>query len=129
MNPCIDAILVAVADPAQIASISHYSHDVRSTSIPLDVARRFPVNAETAEEVVAARPDIVLLGPHVAPGTQDRIRGLGIHIETVGVPVTIAESRDQVIQVATAVGHPERGRALVARIDAALAQARPADGA
>jgi len=128
LNPCIDAILVEVADPAQILSISHYSHDPSATSIPLAVARRFPANAETAEEVVALRPDLVLLGAHVAPATQRAIRDVGVTIESVGVPATIEESRQQVLQVARAVGHPERGKALLARIDAALAAARPGKG-
>lgn len=129
LNPCVDAILVAVADSGQILSISHYSHDPRASSMPVALARRFPANAETAEEVVALRPDLVLLGPHVAPATQDRIRGLRIRIETVGVPATIAESRDQILRIARAVGHEARGRALLARIDAALAAAAPPAGA
>jgi iron complex transport system substrate-binding protein len=126
LNPCVDAILVEVADPAQILSISHYSHDPRATSIPLAVARRFPANAESAEEVVALRPDLVLLGSHVAPATQRMIRDVGIRIERVDVPATIEESRQQVLQVARAVGHEARGKSLLARIDAALAAARPA---
>lgn len=128
MNPCIDAILVQVADPAQIVSISHYSHDPAATSTPLAVARRFPANDDTAEEVVALRPDLVLLGPHVAPATQAAIRSVGVRIESVGVPNSIAESRAQIVQIARAVGHVKRGRALVARIDAALAAARPPAG-
>jgi len=129
LNPCIDAILVQVADPEQILSISHYSHDPDASSIPVALARRFPANAETAEEVVALRPDLVLLGPHVASATQAAIRSVGIRIESVGVPATIAESRAQVLQVARAVGHAERGRALLTRIDAALAAAAPPAGA
>ena len=129
LNPCIDAILVAVADPAQIASISHYSHDPRASSVPLAIARRFPVNYETAEEVIAARPDLVLLGAHVAPATQRAIAGTGVRIESVGVPASIAESRAQIMQVARAVGHEARGAALVARVDAALAAAAPPPGA
>jgi len=129
LNPCIDAILVRVADPAQILSISHYSHDPRATSIPLDVARRFPANSETAEEVIALRPDLVLLGSHVAPATQRAIAGVGIRIEKADVPATIEQSRQQVLAVARAVGHEARGRALLAQIDAALARAAPGDGA
>ncbi len=128
LNPCIDAILIEVADPAQILSISHYSHDPRATSIPVAVARRFPANSETAEEVIALQPDLVLLGAHVAPATQRAIRDVGVRIESVGVPATIAESRDQILQVARAVGHEARGRVLLARIDAALADASPPAG-
>ena len=35
LNPCTDAILAEVADPAQLLAISHYSHDPRATSMPL----------------------------------------------------------------------------------------------
>ena len=41
LNPCADAILAEVADPAQLLAISHYSHDPRATSMPLAQARRF----------------------------------------------------------------------------------------
>jgi iron complex transport system substrate-binding protein len=129
LNPCIDAILVEVAAPSQIVSISHYSHDPRASSIPPMVARRFRANAATAEEVIAARPDLVLLGAHVAPATQAAIRSAGVRVAQFGVPASIAESRAQVRQVAGAVGQAARGEALVARIDAALAGARAAPGA
>lgn len=128
LNPCIDAILVEVADPAQIVSISHYSHDPRATSIPLDVARRYHVNGETAEEVIALQPDLVLLGSHVAPATQRAIGSFGIRMEQVSVPATIDEARAQILQVARAVGHEARGEALLARVDTALAQATPQPG-
>ena len=129
LNPCIDAILVQVADPAQILSISHYSHDPRATSIPLEVARRYPANSETAEEVIALRPDLVLLGAHVAPTTQRAIANVGVRIEQVDVPATIEASRAQIRAIARAVGHEDRGRALLARIDAALERAAPEPGA
>lgn len=128
MNPCIDAILVRVADPGEIASISHYSHDPAATSIPIAQARRFPANAGTAEEVVAAQPSIVLLGAHGDPATQAAIRAAGVAVVTVGVPATVAESLGQVRMVARVAGHPERGEALAREIEAALAHAQPQSG-
>lgn len=125
LNPCIDAILLRVADPDQILSISHYSHDPRASSVDVRIARRYPANFETAEEVVALRPDVVLLGPHVAPATQNMIRSVGVRIVTLNVPNTIAESRDQVRDVARAVGFSARGDELVAEMDAAMAKAAP----
>jgi len=128
MNPCIDAILVRVADPGEIASISHYSHDPAATSIPIAQALRFPANAGTAEEVVATQPSIVLLGAHGDPATQAAIRAAGVEVVAVGVPATIAESLDQIRTVARVAGHPERGEAAAREIEAALATARPAPG-
>lgn len=126
INPCIDAILMHVADAGQIAGISHYSQDPRATSIPLGQAARFKATSGTAEEVVALSPDLVIAGAHVAPSTIAALDRMNIALLQLGVPETIAESRDQIRQVAAAVGHPERGARLNARIDAAIAAARPA---
>lgn len=124
MNPCVDAVLVEVAEPAQILAISHYSQDPRATSIPLATARRFAATSGTAEEVVALRPDLVLAGAHVSPSTLAALRRLGVPVETFGVPATVAESLAQVRRIAAAVGKPARGEALATRIEAAAARAQ-----
>ena len=58
LNPCTDAILAEVADPAQILAISHYSHDPQATSMDLAAALRFRATGGTVEEVLALAPDI-----------------------------------------------------------------------
>lgn len=126
MNPCIDAVLREVADPRQIAGISHYSHDARSTSVPLDWARRFRAVGDGAEDVVAARPDLVLAGPHVAPQTVTALDRLGVRLVRLGVPSTIGESQAQVTEIGRITGHEEQARALNARIGAAVAAAASA---
>jgi iron complex transport system substrate-binding protein len=121
-NPCIDAVLLQVADPAQIAGISHYSQDARSTSIPLAQARRFRATSGTAEEVVALRPDIVITGPHVEPATIAALKRMHIALVQYPVPDSVTESATQVREIATLAGHADRGDTLAARIEAA---ARP----
>ena len=123
INPCIDAILMRVADPAQIAGISHYSKDPRATSIPIALANRFVATSGTAEEVVALRPDLVMTGPHVAPSTIAALQRMGIRLAQYPVPTSVAQSEEQVRAVAADAGHPARGVALAQAIDAA---ARPA---
>ncbi|MGJ3629566.1 ABC transporter substrate-binding protein [Sphingomonas sp. MMS24-JH45] len=119
INPCVDAVLAKVADPATIAGISHYSQDPRATSVPLDWARRFTATSGTAEEVVALAPDVVLTGPHVAPATIAALKRMHIRIETFAVPDTVAESEEQVRRIAAIAGRPARGEALAARMAAA----------
>lgn len=126
INPCIDAVLMQVADPAQIAGISHYSQDARATSIPLAVANRFHAVSGTAEEVVALRPDVVLTGPHVEPATLLALKRLRIALVQYPVPASVAESVAQVRGIAAVVGHTDRGQGLAARIEAA---ARPSASA
>jgi iron complex transport system substrate-binding protein len=123
VNPCVDAILVEVADARQIAGISHYSQDPRATSMALATAARFKATSGTAEEIVALAPDLVLSGSHVAPATVAALRRQGVPLVEIGIAETIAQSRAQIRTIARATGHPERGEALVARIDAAVAAA------
>jgi iron complex transport system substrate-binding protein len=127
INPCVDAVLARVADPAQIVGISHYSQDVRATSVPLGWANRFKATSGTAEEVVALRPDVVLAGAHVEPATIAALKRLKIRLVQYPVPASVAESVAQVGEIATATGHADRGEVLAARIAAAAAPstARP----
>lgn len=126
INPCIDAVLMQVADPAQIAGISHYSQDPRATSIPLALAKRFRATSGTAEEVVALAPDMVITGPHVEPATLAALKRMGIAIAQYPVPDSVEESVAQVRDIAKVAGHAARGEALARRIAAA---ARPVAGA
>lgn len=123
INPCIDAILVRVAKPAQIAALSHYSRDPRATSIPLAVARAYPATSGTAEEVVALAPDIVVAGGHVDPATQGALARLGIRLIKYPVPTTIAESVAQVRDLGVVAGQRARGEALARSIEASLVPA------
>jgi iron complex transport system substrate-binding protein len=129
INPCADAVLVRVAEPAQILALSHYSHDPQATSIPLDVARRFRVTSGTAEEVVALAPDFVMSGPHVSPSTIFALERMKIRIMKFPVAESVAESEQQIRRIASAVGAPERGEAIVASIERAIAAARAQPGA
>jgi iron complex transport system substrate-binding protein len=123
MNPCVDAVLMDVAEPGQIAAISHYSHDPRATSIPLDQALRFPAVSGDAEDVIAADPDLVIAGPHVALQTIAALKRLGIPMISIPVPNSIAENKAQITHIAQAVGQQDKGETLNGKIDAALAQA------
>lgn len=119
INPCIDAVLMHVADPGQIAGISHYSQDPRATSIPLAQAARFKATSGTAEEVVALAPDVVMSGPHVAPATIAALKRMHIRLVQYPVPDSVAESEEQVRDIARIAGHADRGAVLAARIAAA----------
>lgn len=124
LNPCTDAILAEVTEPAQLLAISHYSHDPRATSMDIAAARRFAVTGGTVEEVLALQPDIVVAGSFLAPSTANALRKLGIRVETVGVATRVDDSKAQIRRLAVLAGHPQRGEALVGRIDAALDDAR-----
>ena len=71
LNPCLDAILVEVADRAQIAALSHYARQPQGSTI-VAIARTLPETFESAEEVLMLRPDLVLASRHTALATRRR---------------------------------------------------------
>lgn len=124
LNPCADQLLLALVPPSRIAAISHYSRDPGAGSIPLAVARRLPVTAGTAEEVIALAPELVIATSFTPPATRDAFARTGLKTLYLGSPTTIAASKAQVKELAAAVGAVERGAALNRRIDRAVASAR-----
>jgi iron complex transport system substrate-binding protein len=127
LNMCVDAILVELVSHDRIAALSHYARDPQRSTIS-DIAQRLPITYETAEEVVALRPDLVLTSRHSAPATRNALKRVGIRFEMFNVPQTVAGSLEQVRQVARLLGTEREGEAMVARIEQALDAARlPAD--
>lgn len=124
LNPCIDAVLMHVADRGQIAAVSHFSHDPQTSAIS-HLARQFPATYETAEEVLLLKPDLVLASLHTAPATRRALEKMNIPVKLFEVPNTVEDSLRQVKDIAQTVGHPARGEALVSRIEGALATLPP----
>jgi iron complex transport system substrate-binding protein len=118
-NPCVDAILAKIADPAQIGAVSAWSHDVNSASAPVAWARRFPAIGADAESLIATRPKLALIGSFGNATPLDRA---GIKHLAYGVPASVSESRIQVRDVARAIGRIAEGEQLVTAIDMATKQ-------
>lgn len=129
INPCVDAVLMEIADPRQIAGISHYSHDPRSSSIPMAQARRYVAVSGNTEDVIHARADLVISGPHVSIQTIAALKRLRIPLMQLTVPDSIAESERQIAAIAARIGRVAQGRQLNFRIAAAVAQAARHDAA
>ena len=128
LNPCTDAILAEVADPAQIAALSSYSSDPAASSMDVAVAQRFRSVSGAVEEVAALRPALVIGSTFTPPATRSAFARMGLRFAAFGAASTVEESKAQVRQIAALAGHPERGALLNAQIDAALAQAAPPSG-
>jgi iron complex transport system substrate-binding protein len=118
LNPCLDAILVEIAPPSQVRALSHYSRDPASSSIPAQIAARYGVTGGTAEEVIAAQPDVVLASTFLPQPTRSALERAGLRVETFGSPTTVAESAEQVRAVAALAGRAGQGEALATLIAA-----------
>jgi iron complex transport system substrate-binding protein len=122
INACADQLLLSLADPAQIAALSVYATDP-AYSYLASQATAYPHDAGPAETVIRHRPDLVLAGRFTKRETRALLKRLGYEVVELDTVKTIDESIAQIRDVAALLGHPDRGDALIARIDAARTRA------
>lgn len=128
MNLCLDSVLVELVPHEHILALSQYSRDPWRSTIA-SIAKDLPYTNETAEEVVALKPDLVITSRHSAIATRNVLRRVGIRFELFDVPQTVKESLMQIRQLAALLQRQKQGEALIARIEQAIASARPVAGA
>jgi len=122
INLCSDELLIALADPDQIASLSIYATDP-VLSYFADKAKAFRHDAGEAETAIDLDPDMVIAGRYTKRASRDMLSALGYRVELLDPARSIDDSIAQIRQVASLVGHPERGERLVEEIEAARARA------
>jgi iron complex transport system substrate-binding protein len=113
-NLCADQLLLALADPGQIAGLSPYAGDL-SLSVMAAQAGNYPRLGWDTEYVVNLSPDLVLVGPSDRP-TRAILDASGLRVVQVDLVSNLAQARRQVMDVATLIGHPERGEKLVGQL-------------
>lgn len=122
VNQCTDQIVLALLPPERIASVSWLSRDPAG-SLMARAAARVSVNHGQAEEVLAEAPDLVVAGGFTTPALRGMLRRIGWPMIEVDHASSFDDIRRTVRQIAAAVGEPARGEALIADMDARLAQA------
>lgn len=125
INACADQLLLSLADPAQIAGLSVYATDP-AYSYLAEQAKAYPHDAGPAETVIRRQPDLVFAGRFTKRETRSLLKRLGYQVVELDTAKTIDESIAQIREVAAFLGHPDRGDALIARIEASRARASSA---
>src|SRR5436309_8358473 len=120
-NQCGDQLVLALANPEQIAGLSPYAADP-SLSAVADMARAFPRLDWQAESTIALGPDLVLIGQNDRPVTKHILRAQGLRLYEIALISDLDAARRQIVELAIVLGHPERGETLLAEIDAARAR-------
>lgn len=117
INLCSDQLVLRVADPAQILSVSWLASDPEESMLAA-LARRYPRNYGSAEEILRVAPDVVVAGVFTNGFTRRLLADLGYRV----VEVVPAESVDEIERnlraVGAAIGRGERAEQVVARMRA-----------
>jgi iron complex transport system substrate-binding protein len=128
INLCADELVLTIAAPEQIATVSWLSADPEE-SLLADEAARYPLNYGSAEELLRFRPDVVIASAYTNAFTRTLLARLGYRIVELAPESSVAEIEANVRRVADAIGRAERGAAIVADMEARLrdlASRRPA---
>jgi iron complex transport system substrate-binding protein len=128
LNFCTDQLLLALVPPERIASLTWYAR-ADGDAAQRALAAGLPLNRGSAEEVLAAHPDLVLAGQFTTSTTRALLRRVGVPMLVVDAVQDWEGIRRTTREVAAAVGEPAQGEALIARMDEQLAAAaalRPA---
>jgi iron complex transport system substrate-binding protein len=75
-----------------------------------------------AESTIALKPDLVLVGASDRPATRRILAAQGLRMVEVDLISGLDAARAQIGRFAALFGHPDRGEALIARLDAAAAR-------
>lgn len=120
-NLCADQLVVALADPEQIAGLSPYATQP-ALSVVANEARRFRKLDWQAESTIVLQPDLVFVGPNDRSVTRRMLVSQGLRVVSVDFVTGLDHARTQIRDMAKLLGHPERGEALVAALDKARAR-------
>jgi iron complex transport system substrate-binding protein len=127
LNLCTDELLLLLAAPGQIATVTHLAQQEAETPLWRE-ASRYPRNDGSLLSVVELRPDLIVT---MGGGTRDRLgiaSRLGIPTLDLAFAQTLGEVGENVRRLAAAIGRPEAGAAVLRRMNA-LIRSRPRGGA
>lgn len=120
INLCADQLLLEIADPAQILSVTNLSHDP-AASIHIDKANNYPANNGIVEEILPLQPDIVLAGTFTSRYTLKLLRATGIRIEIVPISNSMNELISTIEQVSIWLQQEARANVIIETMKQQLA--------
>jgi len=121
IDNCANQMILTLADRDQIVSLAKGGEVTTLPEIQA-LATGVTRNQRSAEEIIAARPDLLFYGTWTGE-TAATVRRLGIRAVRFEPPRDVEAARRQVLEVARLLGQEERGRVLAERIAAQQAAA------
>jgi iron complex transport system substrate-binding protein len=121
-----DELLLALADPGQIAALSHISHEPEFSSVA-EAARLFPaIKDSDAESVLRFRPDLVLAASYTRPETLALLRRTGVRLVVLDHFDTLEDVYASLRQLGRELGQEARAESVIresrARVEALAAR-------
>jgi iron complex transport system substrate-binding protein len=113
LNLCTDELVLSVADPEQVLSVTWLVKSAASSEL-WQRAEHLPANHGTAEEVVALGPDLVVTGEATATPTLAMLKRQNIRVVRLSIPDSIRKVQRQVLLLGRLLGRESHALELVA---------------
>ncbi len=108
-----DELLLALADPGQIAALSHLGRD-RAYSLNASEAAAYPtLKSNDAESVMRFRPDLVLVASYTEAPTLALLRRAGVRLIVVERFESLEDVYANIRAIGAALGHSDRAEKLI----------------
>lgn len=119
-NLCADLLLLRLAAPEQILSVSEQARDPSQSPVAA-VASRYPGNRGAVEELLYRQPEIALtyLGWSGRPHAE-LLSGQGIELVALPYPTELEDALSMTLEIARAIGREAVGRQEVTRARARI---------
>ena len=116
-----DEMLMALADPGQIAALSVLARDPDYCSDASAAAKLPQLSASDAEAILSFHPDLVLMASYSKPETVAQVRRAGVAVILMDRFDSFDDTCADLREIGRAVGHEERAEALIANMKARVA--------
>ena len=120
INLCADQLVLALADRSQISGLTHNATDTEMSGEAAK-AHGLPLLSNSAEQILAIEPDLIVGMPASRSAALRALPEQSYPLLDLDTANTLDEIYTSIRQTAVAVGHPERGTALIARMQSELA--------
>ena len=122
LNLCTDELLLQLASPGQIASVTHLSQNPRESSL-WRKARRYPANDGSMLSAAGYRPDLVIGMGSTGRDSHRLARAIGARFVNLPFPTSLDALEAVIAELAQSLGRREQGRRLIAQLQSARATA------
>jgi iron complex transport system substrate-binding protein len=120
MMQCNDLLLLALVPKQRIASVTWLAHDAVAAIMP-GADQGVAINHGTAEEIVREQPDLILAGTFSTPTARRLAKRVGARLVEIPPINSFEDIRAVTRQIGALVGEPAKAEAMIARMDAILA--------
>lgn len=120
INLCADQLVLALADRGQIAGLTKNATDIEMSGEAARAAG-IPLLSNSAEQILAIEPDLIIGMPASRSAALRALPQQDYPLLDLATANTLDEIYTSIRETAAAVGHPERGSALIVRMQGELA--------